>query len=156
MPYLYLSYKTTIKVSHIITSTSKKYENTDTNFFPQLGLINYCKLESPGVCKIALGCPGCISSNHTQAMVGIDKSNIYQYFKILYALVHNCFLGGGRNEDMEFGAGNCMFEFITMMHIMQVLSEKYVGLLSTELILSLIYICSILWGWVNTYSFLVD
>ena len=42
-------------------------------------------------------------------MVGIEKSNIYQDFKILYELVHNFFLGGGSSEDMEFGAGNCMF-----------------------------------------------
>ena len=88
-------------------------------------------------------------------MVGIDKINIYQDFKILYGLVHNCFLGGGRSEDMEFGAGNCMFEFSTMIHIMRVLSDKYVGLLGTEMILFLMYMCSILCGWGNTYSFLV-
>ena len=83
MPYLYLSYRTTIKVSHIITSTSKKYENTYTNTCLQLGLIHYFKLESPGFCGITLGCPGCWSSNHTWAMIGIEKSNIYQFFKIL-------------------------------------------------------------------------
>ena len=43
-------------------------------------------------------------------------------------------LEGGSREDMEFGAGKCMCEFSTMMHIIQVLSDKYVGLLSTELI----------------------
>ena len=64
-------------------------------------------------------------------MLGIEKSNIYQDFKILYELVHNCFLGGSRSEDMEFGAGNGMFEFSTMMHIMRVLTDKYVGSLST-------------------------
>ena len=57
---------------------------------------------------------------------------------------------------MEFGGGNCMFEFSTMMHIMQVLSDKYVGLFIIELILSLLYMCSILLGWGNTYEFLVD
>ena len=51
-------------------------------------------------------------------MLGIEKSNIYQDFKILYELVHNCFLGGIRSEDMEFGAGTGMFEFSTMMYIM--------------------------------------
>ena len=50
-------------------------------------------------------------------MVGIEKSNIYQYFKILYGLVHFSF-GGGSSEDMEFRTGNCMSEFSTMMHIM--------------------------------------
>ena len=50
-------------------------------------------------------------------MVGIEKSNIYQDSKILYGSVYNSFLGGGSSEDMEFGAGNCMFEFSTMMHI---------------------------------------
>ena len=94
MPYLYLSYKKYIKISHIITSTSKKYEHAYTNIFLQLGLIHYCKLESPGVCGIALGCPGCRSSNHTWAMVGIEKSNIYQDFKILYGLIHNFFWEG--------------------------------------------------------------
>ena len=84
-------------------------------------------------------------------MVGIEKSNIYQYFKILCGLVHNYFLGWGSSEDVEFGAGNCMCEFSTMMHIMQVLSDKYVGLLSTELILYLLYLCSILWRWGNIY-----
>ena len=57
---------------------------------------------------------------------------------------------------MEFGAGNCMFEFSTLMHIMLVLSDKYVGSLSAELILSLVYMCSILCGLVNTYDFLAD
>ena len=79
-------------------------------------------------------------------MVGIEKSNIYQDFKILYRLVHNYFWEGVSSEDMEFGAGNCMFEFSTMMHIMRVLGDKYMGSLSTELILSLLYMCSILWG----------
>ena len=46
MPYLYLYYKTTIKVSHIINYTSKKYENIDTNICLQLGLISSCKMES--------------------------------------------------------------------------------------------------------------
>ena len=69
-------------------------------------------------------------------MGGIEKSNIYQYFKILYGL-GMIFLGGGSSEDMEFGASNCMFEFSTLMHIMLVLSDKYVGSLSAELILSL-------------------
>ena len=58
-------------------------------------------------------------------MVGIEKSNIYQYFKILCGLVNNSFLGGGSSEYMEFGAGNCMCEFITMMHIMLVLMNIY-------------------------------
>ena len=89
-------------------------------------------------------------------MVGIEKSHIYQNFKILYELVHNSFLGGGSSEDMEFGAGNCMFEFSTMMHIIRVLSDKYVGSLSTELILSLLHMCTIVWGWSNNYEFLVD
>ena len=57
---------------------------------------------------------------------------------------------------MEFGAGNCMFEVSTMMHIMRVISDKYVRLLSKELILSLLYMCSILLGWGNNYEFLVD
>ena len=39
--------------------------------------------------------------------------------------------GGGSSEDMYFGAGNCMFEFSTLMHIIQVLSDKWVGSLST-------------------------
>ena len=89
-------------------------------------------------------------------MVGIDKINIYQDFKILYGLVHNCFLGGGRSEDMEFKAGNCMFEFSTMMHIIRMLSDKYVGSFITKLVSSLMYMCSILCVWGNTYSFLVD
>ena len=72
MPYLYLYYKTTIKVSQIITSTSKKYENIDTNICLQLGLISSSKLDSPGFCGISLG---------------IEKSNPYQYYKILYGLV---------------------------------------------------------------------
>ena len=50
-------------------------------------------------------------------MVGIEKSNIYQYFNILYGL-EQIFLGGVRSEDMEFGAVNCRFEFITLIHIM--------------------------------------
>ena len=50
-------------------------------------------------------------------MVGIEKSNIYQYFKVLYGL-GNMFWGGGSSEDMEFGGSNCMFEFSTLMHIM--------------------------------------
>ena len=45
-------------------------------------------------------------------MGGIDKSNTYQYFYILYGLVYNCFLGGGRSEYMEFGAGNCMLSLV--------------------------------------------
>ena len=93
MPYLYLSYKPTIKVSHIITSTSKKYENIDTNILIQLGLIISSKLETPGVCGIAFGCPGFRSSNHTWAMGGIEKSNIYQYLKMLYGL--GKIFGGG-------------------------------------------------------------
>ena len=63
------------------------------------------------------------------------------------------FWGGGSSEDMEFGAGNGMFEFSTMMLIMQFLSNNYVGSLSTELILSLLYMCSILWGWVIIINF---
>ena len=35
-------------------------------------------------------------------MGGIDKSNIYQYFKVLYGL-GNMFWGGGSSEDMELG-----------------------------------------------------
>ena len=54
-------------------------------------------------------------------MGGMEKSNIYQYFKILCGLEHTCFLGGGISEDMEFGAGNFLFEFSTLMQIMQVL-----------------------------------
>ena len=86
-------------------------------------------------------------------MVGIEKSNTYQDFVILYGLLHNTFLAGGSSKYVEFGSGNCMFDFITIMHIMQVLSENYVGSLSTELILSLLYMCSILWGWDNIYNF---
>ena len=89
-------------------------------------------------------------------MVGIEKSTVYQDLKILYGLVHNYFLGGGSSEYMEFGASNCMFEFSAIIHIMLVLSDKYVRSLSTELILSLIYMCIILWGWGNNYQFLVD
>ena len=89
-------------------------------------------------------------------MVGIEKSHIYQDFKILYELVHNYFFVEGSSEDIEFGAGNCMFEFSTMMHIIRVLSDKYVGSLSTELILSLLHMCIILWGLVNYYEFMVD
>ena len=81
MLYLYLSHKTTIKLSHIIASTLKKYENTDTNVWLQLDLISSCKLESTAVWGIALGCPGCKSSNYTWAVVVIEKSNIYQDFK---------------------------------------------------------------------------
>ena len=89
-------------------------------------------------------------------MVRIEKSNIYQDFNVLYGLVHNSFFGGGSSEDMDFGAGNCMFEFSTMMHNIRVLSDKYVGSLSTQLILSLLHMCSILWGWGNNCEFLVD
>ena len=64
--------------------------------------------------------------SHSETVTDID-----QYFKILYGLVKNSFLGGGSSEYMEFGAGNCMFEYSTMMHIVRVLSYKYVGLLST-------------------------
>ena len=71
----------TIKVSHIITYNSKKYENIDANFCLQLGLISSCKLESTGVCGINLGFPGCISINHTWYMVEIEKSNIYPFLK---------------------------------------------------------------------------
>ena len=80
------------------------------------------------------------------------KSNIYQYFKILYGLVHSCFLGGGSSEDMEFVAGNCVFEFITLMHIMRVIRENWVVYLSTELMLSLLYIFRILGVDGNTYE----
>ena len=72
-------------------------------------------------------------------MVGIEKSNSYQYFKILYWLEYNYFLLGGSSEDMELEAGNCIFEFVNLMHIMRVLSDKYVGWLSAELLLSLLY-----------------
>ena len=151
MPYLYLYYKTTIKVSHIITYTSKKYENTDNNISLQLGLISSCKLETPGVYRIFLGCSGSRYINHTWAMVWIEKSTIYQDVKILCGLVHNYFLRGVSSEYMEFWTGSCMCEFSNMMHIIRVLSDNYMGLLSIELILSLIYLCSILWGWGNTY-----
>ena len=83
-------------------------------------------------------------------MGGIEKSNIYQYFKVLYGLGNIC-LGGGSSYDMEFGASNCMFEFSTLMHIMCVRSDKYVGSLIAELILSLIYMCIILCGLVHNY-----
>ena len=43
---------------------------------------------------------------------------------------HTCFLGRGISEDMEFGAGNCVFEFSNLIHIMQVRRDKWVGLLS--------------------------
>ena len=72
-------------------------------------------------------------------MGGMEKSKFYQYFKILYGYEYSCFMGGGISEDMEFGVGNCMFEFITLMHIILVIGDKWVWLLSTELILSLIY-----------------
>ena len=85
-------------------------------------------------------------------MGGIEKSNIYLYFKVLYGL-GNIFLGGGSSDDMEFGASNCMFEFSTLVHIMLVLSDKYMGSLSAELILSLIYMSIIVCGLVNTYEF---
>ena len=58
IPYLYLYYKPTIKLSHITTSNSKKYENTDTNIWLQLGLISSSKIESLGVCVITVVCPG--------------------------------------------------------------------------------------------------
>ena len=154
MPYMYLSYKQIIKVSHIITYTLKKYENTDTNICLQLGLIIFSKLESSGICVISFGCPGCISINHIWAIGGIEKSNIYQYFKILYGL-KKLFGGGGSSEDMIFGYSNCMFEFSILVHIMWLINDKYMGLLSAELIISLIYMCNILCGLVNTYEFLV-
>ena len=91
---MYLSYKPNIKVSNMIISISKKYENIDTNIFLQLGLISSSKLDILGVCGISLGCPGCRYSNHTWAMGGIEKINIYHYFKILYGL-GNMFLGVG-------------------------------------------------------------
>ena len=50
--------------------------------------------------------------------VGIEMSNIYQYFKILYGVEQNCFFGGEGSEDMEFGANNSMFVFINLIHIM--------------------------------------
>ena len=81
MPYLYLSYKPIIKVSHIITYTSNKYENKHTNICLQLGRISSYKQENTGLCGIALWCPGCISRNHTLSMVGIEKSNIHKYLK---------------------------------------------------------------------------
>ena len=56
---------------------------------------------------------------------------ILKYYMGWYIIL---FWEGGSSEDMEFGAGNCMFEFSTMMHIIRVLSDKYVGSLSTELI----------------------
>ena len=90
MPYLYLSYKPTIKVSHIITSTSKTYENTDTNICLQLGLIRFSKPEIPGVCRISFGCPGCRYINHTRAMGGIEKSKIYKFLKY-YMVREICF-----------------------------------------------------------------
>ena len=89
-------------------------------------------------------------------MVGIEKSNIYQDFKILYGLVHNYYFGGGIIEDKEIGAGNCMFEFSNMIDIMRLIGDKYVGFLSTEMILSLLNMCNILWWWDNNYEFLVD
>ena len=39
--------------------------------------------------------------------------------------------GGSSSEDIHFGAGNFMFEFSTLMHIIQGLSEKWVGSWST-------------------------
>ena len=57
-------------------------------------------------------------------------SKIHQYFKILCGLVQNSFFAGGRSEYIEFGAGNFVCEFSTMMKITRVLSDKYVGLLT--------------------------
>ena len=71
-------------------------------------------------------------------MGGIDNNNIDQYFKILYGLRQNVLGGAGSSVDMEFGAGNCMFDFGNLMHIVHGLSHKYVGLSSTEMILFLI------------------
>ena len=73
-------------------------------------------------------------------------TNILRYYMAWDKIV----LWGGSSEDMDFGAVNFMFEFSNLMHIMVVLSDNYVGLLITELILSLIHICSNLWGRVNT------
>ena len=65
------------------------------------------------------------------------------------------FWGGGSIEDMVFGSTNCIFEYSNLVHIMWVLIDKYVGVLSEELILYLIYMSSILCGLINTYDFLV-
>ena len=54
-------------------------------------------------------------------MGGVEKSNIYQYFNILYGLGNNCFLVGGCSEDKGFGAVKCVFEFSSMIRIMQLL-----------------------------------
>ena len=80
-----------MKVPKIIKYTSKKYYNIDTNICLQLGLISSCKLESMGICGITLACLDCRYSNHTRPMVRFEKSNIYQYFNILYELGHNYF-----------------------------------------------------------------
>ena len=64
-------------------------------------------------------------------MGGIEKSSINQYLKILYGLGQKLWGGVGSSEYMEFGAGNCMFDFVTLVHIVRVLSHKYVGLSST-------------------------
>ena len=60
-------------------------------------------------------------------MVGIEKSNTYQYFNILYGLGHNLFFGEVTSEYTEFGSGKVVYEFITLMHIMRVLRGKWVG-----------------------------
>ena len=62
---------------------------------------------------------------------GLRRVTFINILKILYGLVNNSFLGGGSSEYMEFGAGNCMFDFVTLVHIVRVLSHKYVGLSST-------------------------
>ena len=55
-------------------------------YFLQISLISSSKLNIPCVCGIAIGCLGCRYRNHTWAMGGIEKSNIYQYFVIFYGL----------------------------------------------------------------------
>ena len=37
-------------------------------------------------------------------------------------------MGGGSSEDMEFGAGNCVFGFSNLMHIMRVLIRQLDGI----------------------------
>ena len=89
-------------------------------------------------------------------MGGMEKSKFYQYFKILYGYEYSCFMGGGISEDMEFGVGNCMFEFSTIMHIILVLSDKYKVFFCIELISSLLYMCCNFWRWGSNYGFFAD
>ena len=53
-PDLYLYYKPTINVSHIITYTSDKYENKHSNIYLELGLMGSYKMENTGLYGIAL------------------------------------------------------------------------------------------------------